>query len=268
MNPLAQAGAALLGGVVHHVEVLHGGDLSQIIRIVLADGREAIVKNGPAPQTEAAMLRAIAAAGAPAPSVLAANDEALAIEVLPAGGALQNAWGSLGSALALLHAAKGTRYGWPEHYAFGSVAIANAWSDHWASFWAERRLLAHLTYIPPSLARRIEALAADLPHRLPAQPAASLLHGDLWGGNVLVAGHSVSGFVDPACYYGHTEVDIAMLGLFDRPSSAFYETYGPLEPGYEQRLIIYQLWPALVHLRLFGSGYQPMVSRLLSAAGA
>jgi fructosamine-3-kinase len=90
----------------------------------------------------------------------------------------------------------------------------------------------------------------------------------MWGGNVLVDGTQVSGLIDPACYYGHDEVDIAMLTLFDHPDAEFYDAYGPLEPGHEERLTIYRLWPALVHLRLFGSGYRGMVERFLSAAGA
>lgn len=268
MNPLAAAGAALLGGIIKRTERLHGGDLSEIVRITLADGREAIVKNGPAPRTEAAMLRAIAATGAPAPAVLAASDEALVIEAVATGGILDNTWPSLGSALATLHGATGKRYGWPQDYAFGPVAISNRWADDWPGFWAERRLMPHLAHLPSPLARRIEALAADLPARLPARARPALLHGDLWGGNILVKGELVSALIDPACYYGHVEVDIAMLTLFDRPGGAFYEAYGPLDPGHDERLPIYLLWPALVHLRLFGSGYCAMVERLLSASKA
>ncbi|MDC7985830.1 fructosamine kinase family protein, partial [Rhodoplanes sp. TEM] len=232
------------------------------------DGRTAIVKGSPAPRTEAAMLRAIAAAGAPAPAVLAASDEALVIAVLPADGGVGTAWGDLGRVLARLHATTGDRYGWPEDYAFGPVAIVNRVADDWPTFWGERRLLVNVPHVPAALARRIEALAADLANRLPARPPASLLHGDLWGGNVLVAGDRVSGLIDPACYHGHGEVDVAMLGLFARPDRAFFEAYGPLAPGHAERLAIYSLWPALVHLRLFGSGYRTMVERCLAAAGA
>ena len=214
------------------------------------------------------MLRAIRASGAPAPAVLAVNDEALVIEVVLTGGSMDGAWASLGSALARLHGATGERYGWREDYAFGSVMIENSWSAIWPDFWAQRRLFVHVPYIPVELARRVERLAADLQNRLPAQPAPALLHGDLWSGNVLVAGDRVSGLVDPACYYGHAEVDLAMLGLFGRPGAPFYQAYGFLEPGHDERLALYQLWPALVHLRLFGSGYRPMVERLLSAAAA
>ncbi|HEY0281221.1 MAG TPA: fructosamine kinase family protein [Rhizomicrobium sp.] len=267
MNALAEAGAALIGGVLRRSEALAGGSLSQIARIELTDGRDAIVKNGPAPRIEAAMLQAIAASAAPAPAVLGVSDEVLVLERLPAGGALHHAWPSLGTALATLHQAKGERYGWPENYAFASVEIENGWADDWPRFWAERRLLVHVAHLPPSLARRLEALAADLPNRLPARPKPSLLHGDMWGGNVLVAENRVSGLIDPACIYGHGEVDLAMLTLFDGPSAAFYDAYGPLQPGHEERLAIYQLWPALVHLRLFGSGYRGMVERFLADAG-
>jgi fructosamine-3-kinase len=267
MTALAATGARLFGGVLRRAEPLAGGDLSQILRVELADGRTAIVKSGPAPETEAAMLQAIAAAGVPAPRVLAANADALVIEELPSGGSLRSAWGSLGAVLARLHETLGTRYGWPVDYAFGPVAIENAFADEWPRFWGERRLAANALHIPGPLARRVERLAADLANRLPARPEPSLLHGDLWGGNVLVDGDHVSGLIDPACYFGHCEVDLAMLTLFDRPNAAFYDAYGALEPGAEERLVIYRLWPALVHLRLFGSGYRGMVESMLTAAG-
>jgi fructosamine-3-kinase len=120
--------------------------------------------------------------------------------------------------------------------------------------------------LPADLGRRLEALADDLPNRLPRHPPASLLHGDLWGGNVLAAGGHVSGLIDPACYFGHAEVDIAMLGLFDRPEAVFFDAYGRLEPGSQARLTIYRLWPALVHLRLFGAAYRGMVDGFLTAS--
>ena len=267
MSGLAGHGAALLGGMLARTESVHGGDLSDVLKITLTDGREAIVKGGPAPLTEAEMLRAIAVAGAPAPDVLAMDEDALVMEALPARGSPSHAWASLGSVLAKLHAATGPHYGWCEDYAFGSVAILNARANDWPSFWAERRLLNNLPHLPSNLARRIEALAGRLANRLPADPPAALLHGDLWGGNILVDGDRISGLIDPACYYGHCEVDLAMLTLFDRPGTAFYEAYGPLDPGHEERLNIYKLWPALVHLRLFGDGYRPLVERLLTAAG-
>jgi fructosamine-3-kinase len=259
----AAEAAALLGGALQRAVAVHGGDLSDVVRIELTDGRQAVVKTGPSPRTEAAMLAAIAATGAPAPRVLAVSDKFLVLDVLPDGGALGGAWDDMGAVLARLHRAVGPRYGWHADYAFGQVAILNGWADDWPAFWAERRLLPQVTHLPASLARRVEALAVDLPNRLPRRPPAALLHGDLWGGNVLVANGRISGLIDPACYYGHGEVDIAMLGLFDRPDRAFYAAYGALEGGSRERLAIYSLWPALVHFRLFGDGYKGLVERLL-----
>lgn len=267
MSAPAQVGAALLGGTLASARTLGGGDLSQVQRIVLTDGREAVVKSGPLSRAEASMLRAIAAAGAPAPAVLAASDDVLVMEALPTSGSLSGAWENLGMVLAGLHGASGRRYGWDEDYAFGPVAIANGWMDNWPEFWAERRLVVNTPHIPPALARRLEALALDLTNRLPARPLPSLLHGDLWSGNVVVSNGGRVGLIDPACYYGHAEVDLAMLTLFGNPGAPFFAAYTPLEPGYNERQPVYQLWPALVHLRLFGSGYWGMVDGLLSAAG-
>ena len=268
MQSLAEAGAALVGGILRRAQPLAGGDLSQVVHITLMDGREAVVKGGPAPLTEAAMLNAIAASGAPAPAVLAASGELLVLEALAGGGSLDDAWASLGAALATLHKSTAERYGWREDYAFGPVPISNGWCDNWPEFWAERRLRVHLPHLALPLARRVEALAARLADRLPRRPPPLLLHGDLWSGNVLAAGGRISGLIDPACTYGHAEADFAMLRLFDQPGPAFYEAYGPLEAGHEERLPVYQLWPALVHLRLFGSGYRSMAERLLGRAGA
>lgn len=266
-SQMADTAAALLGGELVHTVQLHGGELSRVLRIRLRDGREAVVKGGPRPSIEAAMLEAIAASGAPVPAVLAVDRDVLVLELRPGNGRVADAWEALGNVLATLHGVTGTRYGWPDDHAFGSVPIANAAADDWPTFWAERRLFAHVRDIEAQLAVRVETLAGDLADRLPARPRAALLHGDLWGGNVLVADGRVSALVDPACYYGHTEVDLAMLTLFDRPGAAFHASYGPLDAGHAERLAIYQLWPALVHLRLFGRGYAPLVERLLDAAG-
>ncbi|KQP14672.1 fructosamine kinase family protein [Methylobacterium sp. Leaf93] len=265
MMPLAERGAALLGRRLVRADPMSGGNLSGLVRILLDDGSAAIVKDGPDPPAEAGMLRAIRAAGIPAPEVFAADLRTLVIEPLPAGGG--NADADLGRVMARLHAVTGERYGWNRDYAFGTVRIDNHGSEDWPDFWAERRLLCHAPHLDPTLRRRIEALARALPERLPARPRPALLHGDLWSGNVLTDGGRVSGLIDPACYHGHAEVDLAMLSLFGMPGPAFREAYGEAEPGMAERRAIYRLWPALVHLRLFGSGYRSMVEALLDATG-
>jgi fructosamine-3-kinase len=102
---------------------------------------------------------------------------------------------------------------------------------------------------------------------LPTEPAPSLLHGDLWTGNILVRDGRLAALVDPACYHGDAEVDLAMLELFSSPPGAFWEAYGRLPPGWRERRPLYQLFPALAHVRLWGAGYFPLVERLLRAIG-
>jgi len=276
MHPLAAHAAALLGTSPVRAEPLAGGYMGPVLRVTLADAHIVVVKGGASPPREAAMLRALAAAGAPTPEVLAVDERVLVLEERPADGSLDAAWGDVGAVLARLHgdagaaasagAPAGGRYGWAEDDAFGPLPIPNAWSDDWPTFWGERRLLAHVERLPNDVARRVEALAGDLPERLPSRPRAALVHGDLWSGNVLASGGRVSALIDPAAYVGHGEVDLAMLTLFASPDRRFFDTYGP-DADWDRRRPIYQMWHALVHLQLFGEGYRGMVERLLGEAG-
>ncbi|MDX1561379.1 MAG: fructosamine kinase family protein, partial [Gammaproteobacteria bacterium] len=220
MQELALAGAALIGATPRDVDAEGGGDLATVARVLLDDGREAIVKQSPAPAVEADMLDAIRATGAPAPAVLGHDAGVLVLELLPGGGNLGSAWHDLGAVMARLHAARGDYFGWPKDYAFGPVGIDNATAADWAVFWAERRLANQTPHLPPALAARVERLAGQLSDRLPALPPPALLHGDLWSGNIVVDRARVSGLIDPACYYGHAEVDFAMLSLFGQPGPA------------------------------------------------
>ncbi len=254
----------LLGEDVADTRPLHGGDLSELHVLTLISGRRVVAKSGRLAPVEARMLRTIAEAGCPAPRVIALDDNLFVMDFLEEGA--RPAWAALGHALRRLHQATGPHYGWSEDYAFGPVAIANSPTADWPAFWAARRLLAEPDALPGDIRTRVEALAARLPDLLAHRPAPSLLHGDLWGGNVL-HGTDRAWLIDPACYYGDAEVDLAMLHLFGAPGAAFSDAYGPLRDGWQARRPIYQLWPALVHLRLFGQGYRGMVERLLRAAG-
>ncbi|MAM61441.1 fructosamine kinase family protein [Maritimibacter sp. UBA3975] len=246
---------------------LHGGDLSNVTMLTLQGGDRIVAKTGPMVDREARMLSAMADAGAPVPAVIGVSEGVLLLEALDEGRADATSWAATGHALRRLHDATGPGYGWDEDYSFGPVGILNAARDDWPDFWAANRILVHAPHLPGGLAPRLANLAEALPRLLPKTPRPALLHGDLWSGNLLFGAPPAVYFIDPACCWGDPEVDLAMLHLFGSPGAAFDESYGPLPPGWEERRAVYTLWPALVHLRLFGAGYRGMVDRLLTGLG-
>jgi fructosamine-3-kinase len=261
--------AEVTGVAAERVEPLGPGGLSHVLLVMRPDGTLSVAKDGPSVGTEAAMLRAIAGAGVPAPLVEGEHEDLLLIEHIPNDGLFSvRAWADIGAALARLHARTGDTYGWPVDFALGTVALDNRETRDWPRFWGEQRLVFAASLLDRPWRERIDKLAARLSDLLPADPPPSLLHGDLWTGNILVRDGRLVALIDPACCYGHAEVDLAMLDLFDAPPGEFREAYGPLEAGWQERLPAYQLHPALVHMRLFGTTYSPMADRLLAALGA
>ncbi|ANU07208.1 fructosamine kinase family protein [Paraurantiacibacter namhicola] len=265
-SPLARIGAAL-GSKVVSGRQLAGGDLGGAMLVDLADGRKAVAKQGPLVSVEADMLRAIRQACGRAPDILFCEGDLLVMDFVESTGRPDEAgWRDLAEVLGTLHADTGEPFGWQADYVFGPVAILNEAAEDWPAFWAERRLLCHGEKISEHLTGRLAKLAEKLPDLLPATPPSSLLHGDLWGGNVLFGQGRLNALIDPAAYRGHREVDVAMLTLFDHPTDAFFEAL-ELEAGWRERLRIYRLWPLLVHLRLFGTSYRAAIDRELSAFG-
>lgn len=256
---------AALGEGVRDTARLPGGDLGGAARVLLESGRQLVAKTGDFVEREGTMLRAIADTGAPAPEVLHCEPGLLVMTHIENDG--QAGWDDLAQGLGLLHAQRDAPYGWGTDYAFGKMVIANAPSEDWIEFWRDRRLLPFCSHVPTTLARRIETLAARLGYMLPQDPPPALLHGDLWGGNVLFHRGRLAALIDPACYVGDREVDFAMLQVFGSPPNSFFAASG-LAPGWRERVPVYQLWPMLVHLRLFGAGYRARVESLLAACGA
>lgn len=269
MTAFAARVSSLTGVPEERLERLAGGDLSQIFAFDRPDGRRSVAKGGTAVGTEAAMLRALAAAGVPSPSVEGEHDGVRLLEYIENDGLFSPAaWRSVGKAIRSLHEQSGDTYGWPVNYALGTVELDNRTASDWPKFWAEQRLASAARVLDRPWRERVEQLARRIADLLPAKPLPSLLHGDLWSGNILAAGGALAALVDPACYYGHSEVDLAMLALFEAPPPEFWESYGLLETGWEERRRVYQLFPALVHLRLFGATYAGMVDRILESLGA
>jgi fructosamine-3-kinase len=264
VTAFARRVAALTGVAEDRLERLAGGDLSEALLVRRPDGRASVAKRDLAAGAEGAMLRAIAAAGVPAPLVEGEHEGVLLLEHIPNDRVFSPAaWADVGSALRRLHGQEGGQYGWPVDYQIGSVALDNRERRDWPGFWAEQRLAATASVLDRPWRERIGALARRAGGIAPPSPRPALLHGDLWSGNILVAGGRLAALIDPACYHGDPEVDLAMLTLFDTPSESFWEAYGPLGPGGEERRLLYQLFPALLHMRLFGDTYAGMVDRLL-----
>lgn len=268
MSAFSQKVAALAHVPEESLERLAGGDLSEVLLVRRPDGRVSVAKGGPAAGTEAAMLRALVGAGVPAPLVEGEHEGVLLLQHVPNDGVFSPAaWTDIGAAVRRLHQNRAETYGWPVDFRIGTVELRNDQGRDWPAFWGEQRLVPTAAVLDRPWRERVERLAGRLGDLLPAEPPAAMLHGDLWGGNMLVSDGKLAALIDPACYHGDPEVDLAMLCLFDAPPAAFWDRYGVPAAGWPERRALYQLFPALVHLRLFGASYGAMVDRLLGVVG-
>ncbi|MBF7051894.1 fructosamine kinase family protein [Halomonas sp. KAO] len=252
---------------------LSGGDIAAVYRLA-TDRGEVVVKQDTAERLagEAEGLAALAAAGSGlvVPDVLAQGDGWLVMEALEVA-PHRRAPAALGEGLRRLHGAVGEAHGWHRDNACGRTPQPNAPLADGRAFQRERRLLPLAEacqargLLDARLRGRLEALAHGLEACwLPDAPA-SLIHGDLWSGNVLFTPRGPA-LIDPAVYRHYPEVDLAMLTLFGSPGEAFFEAYwdGAPPADWPRRETLFQLYPLLNHLLLFGGGYRGAVERAVS----
>jgi len=261
-----------------------GGGISAAWKIQTADG-PVFLKTGSISaftmfEAEAEGLGELAGAKAirvPGVIAVARNDEAalIAMEWLELGSAVADTQRILGRQLAELHRHTQDRFGWSRDNTIGLTPQHNDYADRWPDFFREQRLeyqlrLASENGFRGELQTKGQALLGSLDRLFDGHaPDASLLHGDLWGGNwSSVNGQPV--IFDPAVYFGDRETDLAMTRLFGGFSADFYRAYEsswPLSESYEQRITLYQLYHVLNHLNLFGASYlgraQAMIAELL-----
>ena len=176
-----------------------------------------------------------------------------------------------------LHQCNSDRYGFGFDTVIGGIRQVNSWCDSWVDFFVENRIqnIARLARNARHLSSqdcvRIDKLCSQLDQFLeePLKPA--LLHGDAWGGNILTYKGRLNSVIDPSCYYGHPEVELAFTTMFHTFDKNFFEEYersSPLAPGFfEERKDLYLLYPILVHVALFGEVYINSFDRTLRRYG-
>ncbi len=262
---------------------LHGGMIGQVHRLDLADGRRVVVKVGPSTggtlDLEGYMLKYLTEhSHLPVPEVFYASAALLVMDYVEGdshfdAGTQQHA----ADLVADLHNVTQPHFGLERDSLIAALPQPNPPSELWIDFFREQRLLymARVAYdagpLPADLLSRVETLAARLERWLlePEQP--SLIHGDLWTTNILAQHGRITAFLDPAIYYAHAEIELAFSTLFGTFGSAFFERYQqhrPIAPGFfEERRDLYNLYPLLVHVRLFGGGYVNSVRATLSRFG-
>lgn len=248
-----------------------GGCIANGSRFELTDGSSWFVKRSsslPAGmfRAEADGLAALGAGPGPrVPRVAAVGDGFIVMEWIESGRKQAGFHEAFGRELAQLHRRTDCdRYGFHADNYIGSTPQPNSWTDSWFEFFRVHRLgyQSRLAYdrglIDDALLREIESVGARLESLLPRPEHPALLHGDLWGGNYMADSAGEPVLIDPASYYGHREADLAMTRLFGGFGEGFYRGYEsawPTEPGFDERVPLYNLYHVLNHANIFGGSY-------------
>ncbi|UII28030.1 fructosamine kinase family protein [Fulvivirga maritima] len=179
---------------------------------------------------------------------------------------------TLAEGLACLHQQTAEQYGLDHDNYMGSLNQSNTSTTSWPDFFYKNRIAPQvkLALSNGKMNQRDYDKFCEFADKLPAllsDEAPTLVHGDLWGGNTMVGNNGEPVLIDPAVSFAHREVDLAMTTLFGGFDQSFYDAYlsiFPLPEGYKDRWDIYNLYPLLVHVNLFGGGYYAQTMNILS----
>ncbi|MFK7784176.1 MAG: fructosamine kinase family protein, partial [Crocinitomicaceae bacterium] len=248
---------------------VHGGDINQVYKLLTSEGTFLIKIN----QNDLPKLFEKEAKGLELlrkntdfriPTILAVNASAdghfMLMEYISSGRKTTDYWQEFGEQLAHMHRETHDHFGLDYNNYIGSLSQSNELHEKWSSFYFHERILKQLVLLEEKLSFSSQQLNAlnERIEQLFSNQAPSLLHGDLWSGNCMVDEQHKPVLIDPAVYYGHREMDLAMAQLFGGFDESFYTTYNqvfPLEQNWRSRVEMCQLYPLLVHANLFGGHY-------------
>ena len=260
------------------IDPMGGGTFGRLYSLETIDGAALVAKTAAGDstlETEGWMLGFLRSrSDLPVPDILHCDGDLLLMTRLPDDGNLnETAQEHAAELIASLHSVSDKTFGLGRNTVIGPLPQDNAPTEGWVDFFRDQRLVPMARQandagaLPDGCLARMEGFCARLGKLIeePAHP--SLLHGDLWTGNVLSNDGRISGFIDPAIYFGHAEMDLAFSTLFQTFGDPFFDRYSeiqPIAPGFfETRRDIYNLWPLLVHARLFGGHYGASVDSIL-----
>ncbi|MBS4033871.1 MAG: fructosamine kinase family protein [Ignavibacterium sp.] len=274
---------SIINGNIVNTSSLSGGCISDSQLITTGSGKKYFVKvNYRQPDDmfikEANGLNELKKANAiRIPEVLSAESNFILLEAIESGTRIKNFFEDFGKKFAQMHKFTSYRFGFYENNYIGSTPQINIPQHNEANIWSEfyfnKRILFQYELAVKngygdstlkSLIKKLENKIQEILKGSDEPPC--LLHGDLWGGNYIVADNGEACLIDPAVYYGHREADLAMTKLFGGFSSEFYKAYNefyPFADGYDYRENIYKLYHVMNHLNLFGTGYYNQTISLL-----
>jgi fructosamine-3-kinase len=270
------------GITVHQCERVHGGDINNAFCLHGKHEKYFLKTNDAAEfpgmfEQEAIGLNALRNnSSLHVPVVIkygvVSSQQYLLLEWIEPGKRQNNFWETFGAGLATMHLKQQSYFGWEQDNYIGSLPQRNVTQNSWSSFYVECRIMPLVKLLVDSGAfNKNDQVAADKFYAkaekiFPAEPP-SLLHGDLWSGNFMIAQNGTAAIFDPAVYCGHREMDIGMSKLFGGFDNRFYDAYNevyPLEKNWQQRLSYTQLYPLLVHAILFGGHYVQSARSILN----
>ena len=274
----AATGASVIG-----LPPLSGGCVGEVYRVHLKGADDVVAKvdrsDAPRLDIEAMMLRYLGEKSElPVPQVILGDADLLLIEYIEHDGQRGRKVDiEAADALAALHEIGAEQYGFPQDTLIGGLNLPNQQCDDWVEFFAEYRLrdmarrCLDAEMLDQATVRRVEALADRLDEFIERPNPPALIHGDIWGGNVLVDQGRLKALIDPAIYYADPEVELAFIDMFNTFGPRFYDRYSEHRPiareFFEIRRQLYNLFPILVHIRLFGGTYVRSLRSTLGRLG-